>query len=102
MNISPPKKITTLKYFVDAYPESITDAAWKDLVDEIGNLKEVYGYIAFLHDDGFLKGKISFDGSGTNEGSWMIDLSSLRVTSQGYEYWRKKKTEASLRSNEIF
>lgn len=58
-----------LKKVLRTLSEGDTLVAWKDLVDEIGNFKEAYGYIAFLHDDGFLKGKVSFDSSGTNEGS---------------------------------
>ena len=89
MNIDTNKKTTTLKYFVEAYPERITVQAWERLVNEIGDLKEVYGYIAFLHDDGYLTGKVIFDGSPESIDGWSVDTASLRITSQGYNYWKK-------------
>ncbi|HHT8227048.1 TPA: hypothetical protein ACT2TO_001581 [Citrobacter braakii] len=89
MNISTREKLHVLGAFVEAFPESITDDAWRALVDEVGNVKEVFGYIALLHDDGYLKGKVSFVGSEVDENHWDINLPTLRVTSQGHELWRK-------------
>lgn len=88
MNIDIKKKITTLNYFVEAYPERISAQAWERLVNEVGDLKEVYGYIAFLHDDGYLTGNVSFDGSSESTDGWRVDTASIRITSQGYTYWK--------------
>lgn len=97
MDISTSKKMTTLKYFVEAYPESITADSWHSLVNEIGSDKEVYGYIAFLHDDGYLKGKVNFNAANEWLGEWDIILESLRVTSQGYEHIQSSQSSGMLR-----
>ncbi|CAM7055915.1 hypothetical protein RQL30_02430 [Citrobacter freundii] len=89
MNIDNNKKITTLRFFIEAYPEKISTQAWQHLIDEVGDLKEVYGYIAFLHDDGYLTGSVIFDGSSDSIDGWKVDRNSLRITSQGYSYWKK-------------